>query len=435
VARQVGQFAAAGVVALVVVAWATTIASRRVGEREAISDARSTTVARAEGVVTRALSDDILTADPEAVAAVGRAVEQGVLDPSLVRVKVWARDGTILYSDEPRLVGAQYVLGADQARSLDTGAIEAEVSDLSKPENRFERPFGRLLEVYLPVYTPSGEPVLFEAYYRYDAVSDAGTSLWRAFAPITLGALVVLQLVQVPLAWSLARRLRQRVEERERLLQHALDAYDVERRQIAADLHDGVVQDLAGVAYALSAAARSSRAEHATAAPADGARGDEVLESAAETVRSSITALRTLLVDLYPPNLESEGFESALDDLAAGARARGLTVEVDTADLDGALPPPVAQLLYRVAQEGLRNVVRHAGAASAHVRVARGDSSARLEISDDGRGYDPEEARQRAADGHVGLRGLGSLVEDAGGTLAVTTRPGGGTRLDVEVPV
>jgi len=427
VAVQVGKFALAGVVALAVVGLATAIAARRIGEREAITDARATTVARAQGLVERELTDGILTGDPASVAAVAAVVERGVLDDSLVRVKLWTRGGTIAYSDEARLTGTTYVLGPDEVASLETGAIEAEVSDVSKPENQYERQFGRLLEVYLPIYTPSGEPVLFEAYYRYGAVSAAGSRLFRAFAPIALGALVLLEVVQLPLAGSLARRLRQRVDERERLLQHALAASDIERRQIAADLHDGVVQDLAGVAYALSGAAR--QVDSRDRLPA------ELLNTSAEQVRGSITALRSLLVDIYPPNLEREGLESALTDLAASARARGLSVALDTSNLDPGLSSGVAQLLYRAAQESLRNVIRHADARNVHLYVGVNGDVARLQVIDDGRGYDPDEAAARAAQGHVGLRSLEGLVGNAGGTLRVDSDAGGGTRFEMEVPV
>ena len=103
------------------------------------------------------------------------------------------------------------------------------MSDLSAPENRYERSQKKLLEVYLPIRTPNGQRLLFEAYFRYGAVSAAGSRIWRSFAPISLGALIVLELVQIPLAWSLARRLRQRQREREALLRQALDASDLER--------------------------------------------------------------------------------------------------------------------------------------------------------------------------------------------------------------
>jgi two-component system NarL family sensor kinase len=338
-----------------------------------------------------------------------------------VRVKIWTAAGVVVYSDEPALIGSRYQLGEDDIESLGTGRIDAEVSDLSKPENRYERSFGKLLEVYLPIQAPSGEPLLFEAYYRYGSVSSKGTQLWRSFAPISLGALVALELVQIPLAWSLARRLRQRMQEREALMQRALEASEVERRQIASDLHDGVVQDLAGVAYALSAVARQ---------PGASERG--LVEEAAGTVRDSMRALRSLIVDIYPPNLGEEGLVSALTDLLTRTEARGVAGSLDVAGLDRSLPGAAAGLIYRGAQEALRNVVNHAGASTVQVRLATPDGSAILEVSDDGRGFD--DAADAPA-GHVGLKALAGLVADAGGSLAVRSTPGAGTSVRMELPL
>jgi len=314
---EVGRFALAGAIALIIVGIATAIASRRVGEREAIANARTTTVTKAQGLVAPALNDGLLSGAAGSLADVDEVVRNDVLDSSLVRVKLWRDDGTIVYSDEPRLIGARYVLGADELAALSTGRIDAEVSDLSKPENRYERSQGKLLEVYLPIETPSGEPLLFEAYYRYSLVSNNGNQLWRSFAPIALGSLIALELVLIPLAYSLARRLRQRSEEREQLLRQALEASDVERRHIASDLHDGVVQDLAGAAYALSAQARRSNGD---------AVDPRVIEDAAATVRTSIRALRSLVIDIYPPDFGEVTLESALTDLLARTADTGMCV-------------------------------------------------------------------------------------------------------------
>ena len=112
-----------------------------------------------------------------------------------------------------------------------------------------------------------------------------------------------------------------------------------------------------------------------------------------------------------------------------------MQVEVDADGLDTAIPPEAAQLLYRTAQESLRNVVRHGEAHAARVLLTVNGTAARIEVIDDGRGFDPEEAAARAAEGHVGLRGLAGLIDDAGGRMGVESQPGGGTRVDVEVPL
>lgn len=425
VAVQVGQFAVAGLIAVGLVALGTGIAARRIGLREAISEVRGTAATRAEGLISPVLTDGFLTGDPAALRAVADVVKVGLIDGSLVRVKLWSPAGTILYSDEARLIGSTYVLGPEEQEAIRTGSIQAEVSNVTKPENRFERQFGRLLEVYLPIYTPTDQPVLFEAYFRYGAVSSAGSRLWRSFAPIAIGSLILIELVQVPLAWSMARRLRQRQIEREGLLQRAVDASAIERRQIAADLHDGVVQDLAGVAYSLSAASRRH---------VDG-EGSELFETSASQVRASIHALRTLLVDLYPPSLHEEGLESALGDLVAAVQSRGLEASLDAGGLVGTIPPAAAQLVYRAAQEALRNVVRHADAHTVRVTAAATNGLVRLAVFDDGRGMEVDEVARQTAAGHIGLRGLDGLVADAGGSLRVTSTPGAGTTIDVEVPI
>jgi two-component system, NarL family, sensor kinase len=161
VARQVAQFTLVGVAGLLLVGFGTAIASRRVGEREAIVDARTTALAKAQGVVEPVVTDGLLTAQPAAVRAVADVVQRDVLDRNLVRVKIWTSSGTIVYSDEPRLAGARYPLEADERAAIANGTIQADVSNLQKPENRFERQWDKLLEVYLPVRTPGGRRLLF----------------------------------------------------------------------------------------------------------------------------------------------------------------------------------------------------------------------------------------------------------------------------------
>jgi len=427
VAIQVGQFALAGAVALVIVGLATAVASRRIGEREAITDARSSAVVKAQTVVEPVLTDGLAAGSAAARASVDAVVRREVLDESLVRVKIWDRTGKVLYSDEPRSIGQQYRLGADELRSIDAGVIEADLSDLTKPENKYERRYGKLLEVYLPIRTPGGKALLFEAYYRYALVQQNGSRLWRSFAPISLGALLMLELVQIPIAWSLARRLRLRLRERELLLRRALEASDLERRQIASDLHDGAVQDLAGVAYSLSATARRRDA----AVPPDDAR---IIEDSAETIRHSIRSLRSLIVDIYPPDFGEVSLESAMADVLAPASEHGLRVDLDIEENER-YPDSTARLLYRTAQEGVRNVLAHAEAGSVSVHVVRRDGVAIIEVVDDGRGFDPGQAMTTTASGHLGLVALRGLVTDAGGRFSVRSSPGSGTTVHAEVPL
>ena len=298
-----------GVVALLVFAVVAGLAMRREGEEESVRDARTLGAAIARGVVEPALAEGIERSEPGAVSRLDAVVRRGVLGDAVVRVKLWDRSGTIVYSDEPRLIGSRYPLGEDERGALRGDAVEAEVSELGQPENRFERSHGQLLEVYLPVTTPDGTKLLFESYQPLSSIAADGSRTWRAFAPAVLGALLLLWLVQIPLATSLARRVRNGRRDREALLLQAVAASEDERYRIAADLHDGVVQDLAGVAFTLSATA--DRIAPADAAAAAG------LSEAAETMRTSMRRLRSLIVEIYPPNLESVGLGAALRDLVA----------------------------------------------------------------------------------------------------------------------
>jgi two-component system NarL family sensor kinase len=425
VARPVLQFAVSGLVALVLVGVAGTLVLRQRGTSESIEDALAFAHVVGEGVVEPNLRDGIVSSQPAALAEIDHALAK-VLGDRVVRVKLWTREGRIIYSDERRLIGSRFPLGAEELVALETHESLAEVSDLSDPENRYERQHGELLEVYYPVYTPGGTRLLFETYLQLNSITASSRRIWMAFAPVLVAALIVLWLAQTPLAWSMARRIGHAQGERERLLGRAVEASDLERRRIAADLHDGVVQDLAAVAFGLSASADRL--------PADvepGLRG--TIRSAAASTRQSMRRLRSLLVEIYPPNLSSIGLGAALADLAAAAGSAELDVLVDVPD-DLDLEPEVEALLFRAAQEALRNVKAHAGARQARVEVRQEEGRASLLVEDDGKGFSRDELERRREEGHVGLRLLADLAESAGGSLEVDSAPGRGTRLRLEVP-
>jgi two-component system NarL family sensor kinase len=409
VARLVYRFSLAGLLAMFLVALGTGFLSRHVGTQQAIDDARQVGRLTGEGIVEPALSDGLVKMDPKAINDVNSVIQRQVLQSTLVRVKIWRSDGTVVYSDEKDLIGQKFDLGDEERDVLLNNGIEAEVSDVSRPENALDPSKTKLLEVYLPIHTPDQTPLLYEAYFAYSGVAKAGRSAWLNFAGPSLGALLLLELIQIPLAVSLARRVRDSHAERENLLRRAVDSSDTERRRIASDLHDGIVQDLTGVSYALTAEARK-RTEHR----------QEVISSAAGQVRDSITSLRSLLVDIYPPNLQEEGLESALGDLLAKPRQRGVEGSLEV-DLDAMLDPATASLLYRAAQEAIRNVVRHSAASFVRIHLGRDGDRVTLTVDDDGRGFDPQE--------------LAALIADASGEMEVYSAPGAGTAVTVSLPL
>lgn len=422
--RLVARFTVAGVVVLVTLTGVLAFIARQAGTSQAVSSATQTTFVTARGVVEPRLDPAFMAGQPAAIASFDAAMRRYVLQGSLVRVKLWKAD-QIIYSDAKQLIGMRFPLTSGEAAAMRDQGAAAEVSDLSKPENRFEIPYGKLLEVYVGVRSTTGEMLLFETYYRYDAVTQAGDDAWYRFAPPSLGALLVLEIVQIPFAWSLARRVQRQRAERERLLRHAVDASDAERRRIAGELHDGVVQELTGLTYAMDAARLGNP---------DARQQARLVADTAMRLRASIGALRSLMVDIYPPNLAEEGLGSALAELACGLERNGIEVCLDTQDTER-LPPDAAALLFRTAQEVVRNVITHSGARATTISVVRHDGAATLVVDDDGRGFDDSVLARRVSDGHFGLRSIGDLLARAGGGLSVRAAPGQGTRVEAEVPV
>jgi signal transduction histidine kinase len=425
-AALVARFTIAGVVVMVLLATAFAVLARQAGKNQAVELAEQVTAVTAHGIAEPRLTRAVVRGDPKALTEFNDAMDRYVRRGSLVRVKVWNKDGRIIYSDESRLIGQTFPLGPEEREALlEQGPPDSEISDLTRTENTYDRPYGKLLEVYVGVPAQTREPLLFEAYFKYDAVREAGWQQWRNYAPPALAALLLLQLVQIPFAWSLARRLERQQQERQQLLQHAVDASDAERRRIAGDLHDGVVQQLTGLTYALDAARLQGP---------DPDRDIELIGRTATQLRTTTGELRSLLVDIYPPNLAEEGLPAALAELASGLENAGVRVALDV-ESTAHLPPEVSSVLFRSAQEVLRNVVTHSRAQTVELQAVSDGSTAVLVVDDDGRGFDQSDLASRLTDGHIGLRSLGDLVARAGGRLTVTSAPGQGTRAEVRVPL
>lgn len=421
VRHPVAQFLAAGCLAVLVVVVATGSLSRDAANAEAVDDARATTEVLADNVVTPALPRGLVTGSPSAIDRLDRAAGR-LQVAGLRRIKIWSLDGTILYSDDTRLIGSRYELDQDEIDVILRGGTDAEISDLSRPENRYERDLGGLLEVYTAVESPEGEQLLFEAYFATTGVDAGADDLVQQFRPITLGALGVLVAITTPLMLLLTRRARLAAEQRERLLATAIEASDAERTRIARDLHDGVVQDLAGSSYELSTiAARGSM---------DPAVADE-LDGVSRSLRVSMRSLRSLLVEIYPPDLAVTGLAAALDDLISPLAAVGITTSLDVSLKDD-VPSYLVELTWRVVQEAVRNAARHSRAETVEVAVVQEGALLVAEVRDDGIGWDQDSAPQP---GHFGLRGMSALVREAGGRLVVDSTPGSGTTVSMELIV
>ena len=418
----VAQFLALGLVTLVAVVALTNALASRAASTEAIRDARGTTGLLARSVAEPDLPRGLVDGDPGAIDRFDRSAGLGLVAHDVRRIKIWGSDGTILYSDEPRLIGERFDLGGDEQEILEQGGTDAEVSDLSQPENRFERGGDGLVEVYTRIRSPEGQPLLFEAYFSAADISARQASVLQPFQRITAGGLLLLVAAATPLIWLLHRRSTAAAHERERLAARAVRASEGERRRIARDLHDGVVQDLAGTAFSLAALARDE--------PEPGRRS--TLGRAATSVRASVTGLRSLLVEIHPPDLHAAGLGAALEDLLAPASRQGVRASASLELGEREVDDGAVALVWRVAQETVRNCLRHAGAGTLEVLVHVEGDLLVLEVADDGCGFRPDLV---ADPDRFGLRGLTSLAEDHGGHLEVRSLPGDGTTVRLVVPL
>ena len=363
---------------------------RRSATSGAIRQAKDLTQLAGRGIAAPLITPGVLRGDPAELARLDRVVHERILhDTPIVRVKVWDARGRVVYSDARQVIGSVFALDAGDRQTLLRGGTKADASDLNRPENRSERGFKRLLEVYVGIRGPDGSRLLYEDYERSSTISASSRRQWAALLPALVGALLVLYLVQVPLAYSLARRLRARQREREELLRRAIDASDLERRRIAADLHDTAVQRLAGVSLSLAASAGTEGGDRAQTRQA-------FARAAAET-RETIRELRTLLVDIYPPTLQRSGLLAALKDLVAPLQTAGIEVSLQVPD-PIELPDDTEALLYRVSQEAVRNARTHGNATKVEVAVRREPHGVVLSVVDNGRGFSTVEVTGTSAD-------------------------------------
>lgn len=417
---------------LVVVGAGTFVVSRNIAENEAIRDNQE----RAErlgpeidDLLDRAERRSARKATNE-MAELYRSLDE-LAEGSMRPVAVWDSDRRLIWAKDGFVAGTLY----DFSPELQTVAENLE-SKVMKPGDTVPKPHegsaagvhtasgstDKVLEVYVGAGDAEGR-FMFEAHAPNPQVDNEAAAIFKHLLPLTLGALLLLQLANVPLALSLARRVDRSTDHRSMILSRSLLSWHDERRRLAQDLHDGVIQDLSAMSYALPAVLAQLPDEP----EADPARS--IGERMTEALTQDLRALRSVLIDLVPADLDGNGLQQALEALGQRSADRGLHVEVSV-EPDLGIGSAVAGLVYRVAREGLRNAEKHAAARTASVHVGRRGDCVEILIDDDGQGI----KNPAASEGHVGLHLLEELVADVGGDLSLTNVPGQGARLRGVIP-
>lgn len=408
----ISRFLLAGLVALAVVGTPAALLVRSQAENHALSNVVLVTQRLADYALAPMVTDHLLAGSPTALRTLDARLAPWLDKGAVLRIKVWNEDGTIVYSDVRELIGKRYDLPEGGRALLAGGPGVSEIGAQSEPENLLLPLPGDLVEVYVGSFAATGAPLIFEAYFDDDIVREEQTAILLDMSPAFLLALAVLQLAQLVPAVRLARRIQAGQAARRRLLQRAVDASSVERRRIARDLHDEVIQDLAGLSYALESEVTRGDSEHIP-----------LLSRALTVLQQNVRTLRAMTTELYPLDLDTLGLPVALSRLAEPLREQGAEIELSVPEQSD-LNREDSAVLYRVAREVLANILKHADARTVQISLSGAGDHTLLRISDDGRGFDQAAA---APEGHLGLRMMRDTLLEAGGALDISSRPGGGT--------
>ena len=243
-------------------------------------------------------------------------------------------------------------------------------------------------------------------------------------------ALTVIGIAGLVFGWYERRlhRLRREHLAQESFSRRLIASQENERQRLAGELHDGMGQDLLVIASQAQLSLSQEQNPPVTAAR---------LKDIAETAKQALQQARRMAHNLRPGLLDELGLTKAVQaTVQKAAQASGLSIAVSLADVDGLLSPEFEVNLFRITQETLNNVLRHAHASEAKIILTKESAGLRLVVEDNGSGF--ELSRQESAPPDqrgFGLRQIAERAKMMGGRVDIQSRPGQGTRLTVEVPI
>ena len=297
-------------------------------------------------------------------------------------------------------------------------AVPDDLAEVAGGGGTVRRGAAAVVGIPAPGGGPGGPPSAMVAVARTHGPSFDDDDLER------LGGLAAQAAVALAHA-RLVDDLRREQAERRVLAAAIVSAQEAERRRVAEDLHDGPVQELVAVGLMLDALSK----DLSPSAPE--AVGD--VESAAAAAREAVRGLRRAIADLHPMSLEELGFAAATRSLVERLEWRGIEVTVDVGAAD-ALSETRRTVAFRIVQEAVANILRHADPTRVAIGSRIDGDVVVVEVSDDGRGFDPRDRRPRVAEGHLGLAAIEERAALAGGRLEVSSAGGRGTLVRLTLP-
>lgn len=280
---------------------------------------------------------------------------------------------------------------------------------------------------YYTHLSPGGYTFTVSAANRDGVWSEAGASLGFVIRPPMQQTVWFRIVVIAALASVVVGAVRLRLAERSREAERAfarrlLESQEVERKRIASELHDSVGQDLLVVKNRAELALRTTGVE---------GQAREQLEQISAIVSDTLKLTREIAHNLRPAQLDRLGLATAVRSAVEhAASASGISFRVETGQVDGVLAPEAEIGVFRIVQEGVNNILKHAGATQAEVALRRDDGGIRLVITDNGRGF----VAERMASAGTGISSIAERVKLMGGVLEVRSAPGSGVSLTIRIP-
>lgn len=380
----------------------------------------------------------------ENIVALQAAVERLVLREPVTSIKVWKKDGLIVYSSNPQLIGKRFPANPFPSKALE-GVVTAEYGKLYHPEDASEYDDAEPhLEVYSPVRDAQTGDIIavLEFHERAGTLSnllkEAQLNSWMTTGVVTL--LMIAAMFSIVSEGSrtidqqkealsqrvneLSTSLRQNDKLRRRIQRSARKATgENERmmRQLGYDLHDGVAQ-LIGLALL--------RLGTMTPAPAD----EDNLAKIQSVLADALQDVRHLTKGLLMPEIQNVSLQDALRLMIDHHQARtGTTVKCSISQLPDAIPQVITVSLCRFVQEALNNAFRHANGQGQKLATSCKDGVITVEVSDSGPGIG--QGKRDPSRSGIGLLGLRYRIQSIGGTMVVKSEDGRGTHLTVTVPL
>ena len=243
------------------------------------------------------------------------------------------------------------------------------------------------------------------------------TNLFRAVLIAAAGVMLILAYLQ---RISIVEK-RQRAQEE--LSRRLIESQELERKRIAAELHDSLGQKLQLIRNHAQLARDTARTSTSIAAIA-GITGD------------AITEVRAITAALRPSELDEIGLQGAIEWMIESVgKASGLKILAEIDPIDRILSPANEMNLYRIVQEALNNIIKHAKATEVTVEIKKNEGELAISIFDNGAGFDLEKLPARTGPGRLGLAGIGERVRILGGTHVIDSKVGMGTRLTINIPL